>query len=167
MDYICGWAKQRLDAQPQQDEAGPAPSLTPSSEEEDDDVFDVEELKRKLQKAQKPRGSVSAEVYGTHNVKQPYIPQVIQKSAEQKAQILERLGESFMFKMLDERDKQIVIDAMQERRYKQGEYVIKEGENGAELFLVDQGTLNCYKALGGADTDTYLLTYRRGMAFGE
>lgn len=67
---------------------------------------------------------------------------------------------SFIFKMLDERDKKIVIDAMEERRFQKGEHVIKEGDDGDELFLVDEGTLNCYKVMPDTKESKYLLTYK-------
>ena len=46
----------------------------------------------------------------------------------------------------------IVVGAMDERRVKPGEYVIKEGDDGNELFVVEQGTLRCEKVIKGVLT---------------
>lgn len=50
-----------------------------------------------------------------------------------------------MFSTLDEKDLAVVIDAMDEKQVKAGENVIVEGETGAELFVVEEGSLDCFK----------------------
>lgn len=50
-----------------------------------------------------------------------------------------------MFMALDETELEVVIDAMDERRVSSGESIIVEGEQGAELFVVEEGVLDCYK----------------------
>lgn len=72
-----------------------------------------------------------------------------------------------MFKMLEDDEKNIVIGAMEENKYNKGDYVIKQGDDGDVLYLVDTGSLNCYKRFSGNEEDTFLLTYHPGMAFGE
>ena len=72
-----------------------------------------------------------------------------------------------MFKMLEESEKKIVIDAMEEKKYKKGDYVIKQGEDGDVLYLVESGLLKCYKKFSADAEDTFLLDYKPGMAFGE
>ena len=46
-----------------------------------------------------------------------------------------------MFAMLEDNERNIVIDAMEERKFQAGDYVIKQGDDGAELFVVDTGEL--------------------------
>ena len=53
--------------------------------------------------------------------------------------------QSFMFGSLEEKDRNIVIDAMQERIYKVGEYIIRQGDDGDLLFVLESGTADCYK----------------------
>ena len=43
-----------------------------------------EEMRKRQQKKKGMRTSVSAEVYGIHNIKKPYVPRVIPKTDEQK-----------------------------------------------------------------------------------
>jgi cAMP-dependent protein kinase regulator len=50
-----------------------------------------------------------------------------------------------MFSALDETELEVVINAMDERRPAPGSNVITEGERGDELFVVEEGILDCYK----------------------
>lgn len=54
-----------------------------------------------------------------------------------------------MFSGLDENEMNVVIDAMDEQKFKAGETVISEGEKGDELFVVEDGQLDCYKKFVG------------------
>ena len=66
----------------------------------------------KIKMAQKARISVSAEVFGKYNMKEAFVAKVIPKSQEIKNKIKERLSGAFMFMGLEEKDLQVVIDAM-------------------------------------------------------
>lgn len=66
----------------------------------------------------KCRGSVSAEAFGSYHKKGSYIPKVIPKTEEQKERIVKRLGQAFMFSALDEKEKGIVINAMEEKKFR-------------------------------------------------
>ena len=59
--------------------------------------------------------------------------------------IRSRLQQSFMFMALDEQEMEVVIDAMDEKKVEAGINVIVEGENGDELYVVEEGQLDCYK----------------------
>ena len=140
-----------------------------SSDSEDD--ITPEEQKKIDQiltmRQQKVRFSVSAEAYGVHNQKKEYVPKVIPKSDEQKKRIKERCMQSFIFNRLDEKELKTVIDSFEEKKFKAGEYVIKQGEEGDVLYLVDSGELDCTKIMKPGDPPTYLLTYKPGESFGE
>lgn len=56
---------------------------------------------------------------------------------------------------------------MEEKRFAGGDKVIAEGEDGNELFVVEQGTLSCYKLFTGQSEPTFLKKYEVGDAFGE
>lgn len=98
-------------------------------------------------------------------MKKAYVPKVVPKTDEQKAKLRKKLDESFMFRLLEEKEKKIIIDVMQERRYKKDDSVIKQGDDGDELYLVDEGELECFKTTG--NQKKFLLNYHPGMAFGE
>lgn len=78
-----------------------------------------------------------------------------------------RLMESFLFKALDDQDLQIVIGAIEEKQYKAGEHVIKEGDQGDEMFMLESGNLDCTKIFKGNTEPTFLKSYEPGEGFGE
>lgn len=53
--------------------------------------------------------------------------------------------QSFMFSALDDRELEVVIDAMDEKKLAYGQNVIVQGERGNELYVVEEGELDCFK----------------------
>lgn len=91
---------------------------------------------------------------------------MIEKTEEQKKKIDKRISTSFMFSALDLREKKIVIDAMDEKKFSRGEAVINQGDLGDDLFVVDSGYLECFiKAAGQAEK--LVKSYSQGDSFGE
>lgn len=74
----------------------------------------------KKAQARGTRSSVSAEAYGLWNKKGSYKPKVVPKTEDQKERIRQRLSQAFMFQALDEKEQQIVVDAMEEVQFKYG-----------------------------------------------
>ena len=143
------------------------------SSEEDDDISPEEqkkideEMKKRQAKKKGNRTSVSAEVYGIHNVKKPYVPRVIPKTEEQITRIKEKCMQSFIFNSLEDKELKTVIDSFEEKKYTAGQAVITQGEEGDVLYLVDSGELTCEKVFKAGDPPTYLKTYVPGESFGE
>ena len=88
---------------------------------------------------------MSAEAFGAWNTKKAFVAQKILKSAETIAGIRSKLNMSFMFSSLDEREQEIVIDAMEEKIAVANEKIIVEGDLGDCLYVVGSGTLTCTK----------------------
>jgi cAMP-dependent protein kinase regulator len=44
---------------------------------------------------------------------------------------------AFMFSVLDDKERDTVIGAMEERKFKKGEWVIRQGEEGDVLYVID------------------------------
>ena len=126
-----------------------------------------EEMKARQQKKKGMRTSVSAEVYGIHNVKKPFIPRVIPKTNEQIDRIKDKCMQSFIFNSLEDKELKTVIDSFEEKKYSAGQNVITQGEEGDVLYLVDSGELDCEKVFKAGDPPTYLKTYKPGESFGE
>ena len=126
-----------------------------------------EEMRKRQMKKKGMRTSVSAEVYGIHNVKKPYVPRVIPKTNEQIERIKDRCMLSFIFNSLEDKELKTVIDSFEEKKYKAGQNVITQGEEGDVLYLVDSGELDCEKVFKAGDPPTYLKTYKPGESFGE
>ncbi len=90
----------------------------PSDDEEGDTVPDMEFEQIASKKKGSMRISVSAEVYGQFNDKGDFKPRVIPKNEGQIQRIKSRILNSFLFCNLDTGPLGIVIDAMEEKRYK-------------------------------------------------
>jgi cAMP-dependent protein kinase regulator len=124
-----------------------------------------EDLAKRAKKG--PRASVSAEAFGAFNKKEDFRANVIAKSEECKAAIMDKLNKSFMFSGLDDNEKDIVVGAMQEKKCFKKEVVIQEGTEGDCLYVVGTGTLACTKVFKGNTDPTFLKRYESGEAFGE
>ena len=145
-----------------------------TSEESDDDElydeYDEEQEFLAIKKKQANRGmrsSVCAEVYGEYNKRENFQAPVYPKSEDQKLRIIKKLNQNFMFSRLEETEKRKVVMAMQDKKLKTGEMVIREGDEGKELFIVDEGTLDCTKLNKETGEEMFLKTYYPGEAFGE
>lgn len=75
------------------------------------------------------------------------------------------LRNSILFKNLDSHDTEIVMGAMEEKEFHAGDTVIREGDGGDVLYMVEEGEFDCYKKIDGEDK--WLKTYSIGDAFGE
>ena len=143
---------------------------TDSSSDDDDDTetFSRSALLRAKPQAKKPpRISVSAEVMGTFSNRLKEKPVVIPKDDDTKKRITKRLKDSFMFKNLEDKDMGIVVDAMKEMNFKEGEIIINQGDDGKELYVLESGECECYKLFKGDEVPKKLRDYVPGEAFGE
>ena len=135
-----------------------------SSGDENEEVFD---LPKKKIATQKQRKSVSAEVYGVYNPKGHFKPKIVPKSDEVKSKIRDLLSSIFMFRHLEEKEMEIILDAVEVKQFNANDMVIKQGDDGYELYIVGSGKLKCYKRFPDKSEDTYLKTYEPGEVFGE
>lgn len=114
-------------------------------DEDDDQVEEIIVAKKASIVKKGPRSSVSAEVYGSFNIKQVFIPKVIPKTEDQIQRIHTKVLKSFIFNSLDERDLKDVVSAMEEHICVKDDTVIKQGDPGAVLFIIEKGTFDCFK----------------------
>ena len=153
------------------------PSISDNSysEEEDNDVMDEKEEEKvneklsNIRKAQEGRArvSVSAEAYGLYNKKQSFVPKIIPKNEDQMNRIKGKIISSFIFSSLEKKDLEVVINAMEEKKFKLNENVITQGEDGDCLYIVETGILKCFKTFNPESTPKYLRDYESGDSFGE
>lgn len=143
------------------------------SEEEEDDKEEQDRVDQIIQErkgqiaGRGQRSSVSAEVYGMFNKKENFQARVIEKSEDQKERIRNRVLQSFLFNSLEEKELDTVIDAFEEKKFTKDEHVINQGEQGDVLYLIEKGTLNCYKVFKKEEGEKFLKVYNPGEAFGE
>ena len=127
----------------------------------------MDEIQPRKKNIKQQRQGVSAEVYGEFNKKADFVPKVIAKSEETRKKLRERLLQAFMFTALDEREFNIVVDAIEEVTGKAGDAIITEGDQGDCMYVLEQGTLDCTKVFSGNMQPTFLKEYQPGEGFGE
>ncbi|CAD8043328.1 unnamed protein product [Paramecium primaurelia] len=135
------------------------------SEEEEDD--EVEVLANKKNQIQNSGAGVSEEVYGEFNKKEDFKPRFIEKTKDQVDRIRKKILNSFIFQALDEKNLETVIDAMEEKKFQPGDFVIRQGDDGNELYVIDEGELESTKKINNQDKETFLKKYIPGESFGE
>lgn len=101
----------------------------------------MERLKKKGRRYK--RKGISGEVYSTTKGVEPKSAQRYDKCEEDKIKILIRLKNFIFFKNISENNIEEIISRMKTRDYLPGEVVLREGEVGNELFLVDSGIFKC------------------------
>jgi len=129
------------------------------SEEEDDatDELTEEPDALKAPASKQMRTSVSAEAYGAWNQKKAFTAPSYPKSDDQKKRLTEVLKKSFLFSALEPKEFEQVVGAMQEKDCDAKEQLIKQGDDGDFLFVIEEGKLNCLigekvvKTLGAGD----------------
>lgn len=72
-----------------------------------------------------------------------------------------------MFTALDKGEFKIVVDAIEEIKGGAGDAIIKEGDQGDCMYVLENGTLDCTKIFKGNTEPTLLKTYVPGEGFGE
>ena len=140
--------------------------LNPSDEEKMENKVEITKNVSPQKKKKNIRNSVSAEVYGIFNKKKIFVPKKIHKTDEQINRIKGKIISSFIFSSLDKKEIEIVINAMEEKKYKIDEVVITQGEVGDCLYIVETGSLSCIKILESGE-NKFLCEYGPGDAFGE
>lgn len=140
-----------------------------SSENEDDCFLDETNYTKSLTKkaGAKVRTSVSAEVFGKFNFKQEFKPIIIEKTEELKQKIHDILDNCFMFKNLENEEKEVLINTMSIKDFKKGDQVIKQGDDGYELYIIESGKLKCTKNDKENNTEVFLKNYEKYDCFGE
>lgn len=138
-------------------------------EEEEDDDDELDEIPESMKKPEgqmkTARASVSAEAYGAWNQKKAFTPPSYPKSGEQSKRLKETMSKSFLFSALEAKDADSVVDAMQEISAEAEQVLIKEGDDGDFLFVIETGILDCKKNIGGEMK--VVKTCEAGDAFGE
>eukprot|EP00930_Biecheleria_cincta_P028058 TRINITY_DN19578_c2_g1_i2.p1 TRINITY_DN19578_c2_g1~~TRINITY_DN19578_c2_g1_i2.p1 ORF type:complete len:309 (+),score=68.03 TRINITY_DN19578_c2_g1_i2:41-967(+) len=127
------------------------------SDEEEEEEFDTDDLPPPPSvPLRKQRASVSAEAFGE------WYP----KSPDQREELLEVTSRSFLFTSLEQKDLQVVIDAMKGPLILEpGHRVIQEGDSGDALYVVTDGSMDCVKLIDGVEL--VVKTCFKGDLFGE
>lgn len=100
------------------------------------------EQAHKESKSNLSRCSISGEVYGKYNKKSSFKPVFIEKDKSICERLEKRLSGQWMFEALECKDRETLVGCMKEESYKENDLVIKEGEEGNSLYIIEKGTFN-------------------------
>jgi len=118
-----------------------------NSHSDDDDesmLSDDDIASGQIYKATTRRKSVFAETYDPEEDEQEEKPVVHPKSDSQRKSLLEAVKEILLFRSLDQEQLGEVLDAMFERKVNPEEYIIKQGDDGDNFYVVESGVYNIY-----------------------
>lgn len=110
--------------------------------------------------------SISAEAYGVYNKKSSFNPIFIEKDKITYERLRKRLSGKWLFESVQSEDKDTLVNAMREEIYHKGDVVIKQGDLGDRLFIVEKGIFNCYMDKNN-EPSVLLKVYEEGEMFGE
>jgi len=159
MDWVFGAEAPAADANPA--------AAADDEEEEEDDVDDEFDEPPPPPKNGGARSSVSAEAYGAWNVKKAFEPPVYPKTDEQKKRIKDVLSGSFLFQAVDPKDFDVLLGAVQEEKVEPKTRVIKRGDDGDFMCIIESGTFNCLIMQDEIGEEKVVKTCEPGDAFGE
>lgn len=72
-----------------------------------------------------------------------------------------------MFKELEQKSIEVIVDAIKQIAFRSGSIVIKQGEPGDCLYIVESGILSCSKRFTKDAEPKFLREYHEGEMFGE
>ena len=72
-----------------------------------------------------------------------------------------------MFSALGKDELSVVIGAIEEKTFEKGASIIKQGEQGDCMYVLESGSLECTKVFPGHTSSTKLKDYVPGEGFGE
>lgn len=151
-------------------------SINEVEAEEQDDVVDpfspgAQRLSDRFQKTtdaaasygRNRRGSVSAEsIKPSDNVADRI---VIPKDNATKMRIAAATGHNLLFRNLEADQRHEIVDAMFERKVTKGDVIIKQGDEGDNFYVIDQGSFDVFVKKG--DQEKKVITLTAGGSFGE
>lgn len=166
VDFMIAWLEEngaKYDAPPAA-KVVRRPSGIESSNDEDDEY--VDELPLPVFETNAPIGrrSVAAEKFTSKAG--GFVPRVVPKDPAEKERIARLLSRQVIFSALERADLNIIVDAMEVKTVAAGEQIIRQGDNGNELFVVSTGVLECFRESPNGDK-SILRTYSPGEFFGE
>ncbi|XP_058790003.1 cAMP-dependent protein kinase type II regulatory subunit [Phymastichus coffea] len=108
------------------------------------------------------RKSVFAETYNPEDdEEEDGVKSVHPKSDEQRQRLGESVRNILLFRSLDKEQMAGVLDAMFEKTVQSGEFIIRQGDDGDNFYVIEKGRFEVHVK------DTLIHTYDNSGAFGE
>ena len=93
---------------------------------------------------------------------------IVKDAASRKREKYELFLEKVqVFSTMEPYERSKLADAFKEQSYSAGAYIIKEGEPGNDLFLLQEGEAIATKTLEAGKEPTQVMEYKYGDYFGE
>lgn len=108
-------------------------------DEEDDEICDMPELP-KARSTGARRHSVAAEKYNPEEDTSDEPAIVHPKSEQEKQYLLKTVAHIFLFRSLEQKQIERVIDAMFGRQVSDGDVIIEQGDDGDNFYIIESGT---------------------------
>ncbi|XP_068147545.1 cAMP-dependent protein kinase type II regulatory subunit isoform X1 [Drosophila tropicalis] len=86
---------------------------------------------------------------------------VFPKTDEQRARLVESVKNVLLFRSLEKEQMNQVLDAMFERKVQPGDYIIRQGDDGDNFYVIESGVYKVYI------NDKHVNTYNHTGLFGE
>ncbi|XP_053203765.1 cAMP-dependent protein kinase regulatory subunit-like [Panonychus citri] len=138
----------------QQQQQNKAP-ISPPGDEREDDVSPVPTIAQRTR-----RGAVSAETYSEEDAT-TYVKKVVPKDYKTMAALSKAIEKNVLFKHLDEGERSEIFDAMFPVVHKQDEIIIKQGDEGDNFYIIDEGEVEVFV------NNNLVITIIEGGSFGE
>nr|XP_002122708.1 cAMP-dependent protein kinase type I-beta regulatory subunit [Ciona intestinalis] len=152
--------REHFEALEKEEAAPPSPSSTnEKSNQESGEEEPAVTPPTKLFQTQR-RGAVSAEVYTDDDVTN-YVKKVITKDYKTMASLSKAIEKNVLFAHLDDNERSDIFDAMFPVQHIAGEYIIKQGDDGDNFYVMDQGEVDIII------NNNYITTLGDGASFGE
>lgn len=113
------------------------------------------------------RKSVFAESYDPEGDDDEGEKVLYPKSDLQRHRLSEAVKNILLFRSLDPEQMQEVLDAMFERTVSSGDYVIRQGDDGDNFYVIDSGTFHIFVAAEADDEPRQVGRYDGAGSFGE
>ncbi|KAL0106116.1 hypothetical protein PUN28_016089 [Cardiocondyla obscurior] len=114
------------------------------------------------------RKSVFAETYNPEDDEEDDgFKMVHPKSDEQRQRLSDSVKNILLFRALDEEQMADVLDAMFEKTVQPGEFIIRQGDDGDNFYVIERGKFEVYVKDPATATDNRIHTYDNCGAFGE
>merc|ERR1719445_50530 len=126
-----------------------------------DDLEDAESpLPSNIIQPVRRRGAISAEPINEEDAAS-YVKKVVPKDYKTMASLSKAIAKNVLFSHLDENERSDIFDAMFPSSAMPGEIIIKQGNEGDNFYIIDQGEVEIY--VGGEK----VLSIGEGGSFGE
>ncbi|XP_074599806.1 protein kinase, cAMP-dependent, regulatory subunit type 1 [Brevipalpus obovatus] len=128
--------------------------ISPPGDEREDDLSPVPIAQRTR------RGAVSAETYSEEDAA-TYVKKVVPKDYKTMAALSKAIEKNVLFKHLDETERSDIFDAMFPVVHQKDEVIIKQGDEGDNFYIIDEGEVEIFV------NGNLVVTIGEGGSFGE